>query len=73
MKRKPTKKPSLAISSAASTPIQYEWWLLTPPRDGLVMFTEDIARALVDREARGADLSESATRFVERVLDIVRL
>jgi hypothetical protein len=35
--------------------------------------TEDIARALVDREARGADLSESATRFVERVLDIVRL
>jgi hypothetical protein len=35
--------------------------------------TEDIARALVDREARGAALSESATRFVERVLDIVRL
>jgi hypothetical protein len=35
--------------------------------------TEDIARALVDREARQADLSESATRFVERVLDIVRL
>jgi hypothetical protein len=35
--------------------------------------TEDIARALLDREARQADLSESATRFVERVLDIVRL
>jgi hypothetical protein len=28
--------------------------------------TEDIARALLDREAREADLSESARRFVER-------
>jgi hypothetical protein len=35
--------------------------------------TDDIARALLDREAREADLSESARRFVERVLDIVRL
>jgi hypothetical protein len=35
--------------------------------------TEDIARALLDRDAREADLSESARRFVERVLDIVRL
>jgi hypothetical protein len=35
--------------------------------------TEDVARALLDREAREADLSESARRFVERVLDIVRL
>jgi hypothetical protein len=30
--------------------------------------TEDIARALLEREAREADLSESARRFVERVL-----
>jgi hypothetical protein len=35
--------------------------------------TEDIARALLDREAREADLSESARRFVERVLDIATL
>jgi hypothetical protein len=35
--------------------------------------TEDIARALLDREAREADLSEPARRFVERALDIVRL
>jgi hypothetical protein len=35
--------------------------------------TEDIARALLDREAREADLSESARRFVERVLDIAKL
>jgi hypothetical protein len=33
--------------------------------------TEDIARALLDREAREADLSESARTFVQRVLDIV--
>jgi hypothetical protein len=33
--------------------------------------TEDIARALLDREAREADLSESAKTFVQRVLDIV--
>jgi hypothetical protein len=33
--------------------------------------TEGIARALLEREAREADLSESARRFVERVLDIV--
>jgi hypothetical protein len=31
--------------------------------------TEDVARALLDREAREADLSESATSCVERVLD----
>jgi hypothetical protein len=35
--------------------------------------TEDIARALLDREAREADLSESARRFVERVLDTATL
>jgi hypothetical protein len=35
--------------------------------------TEDIARALLDREAREADLSESARRFVERVLDLAKL
>ena len=35
--------------------------------------TEDIARALLDREAREADLSESARRFVERVLDTASL
>jgi hypothetical protein len=34
--------------------------------------TEDIARALLEREAREGDLSESAKNFVERVLDIVR-
>ena len=33
--------------------------------------TGDIARALLDREAREADLSESARTFVQRVLDIV--
>jgi hypothetical protein len=33
--------------------------------------TEDIARALLEQEARNSDLSESAKRFVERVLDIV--
>src|SRR5215475_5721151 len=32
--------------------------------------TEDVADALLDREARQADLSESAKKFVERVLDI---
>lgn len=32
--------------------------------------TEDIARELLDQEARGRDLSESARKFVERVLDI---
>jgi len=32
--------------------------------------TEDIADALLDREARQGDLSESAKKFVERVLDI---
>src|SRR5262245_51489175 len=32
--------------------------------------TEDIARELLDREARGRDLSESARKFVERVLEI---
>ena len=31
--------------------------------------TEDIGRALLDREAREADLSESARNFVARVLD----
>jgi hypothetical protein len=31
--------------------------------------TEDIARALLEREAREADLSESAKEFVECVLD----
>jgi hypothetical protein len=35
--------------------------------------TEDIARALLEQEARNSDLSESAKRFVERVLDIVGL
>jgi len=32
--------------------------------------TEDIARALLEREAKEGDLSESAMKFVERVLDI---
>ena len=32
--------------------------------------TEDIADALLDREARQGDLSKSAKKFVERVLDI---
>jgi hypothetical protein len=32
--------------------------------------TEDIARALLDREAREGDLSESAKEFVEHMLDI---
>ena len=32
--------------------------------------TEDIARMLLDREAKEGDLSESARRFVEQVLDI---
>jgi hypothetical protein len=35
--------------------------------------TEDIARAMLDREAREADLSESARRFVERELDTASL
>jgi hypothetical protein len=35
--------------------------------------TEDIARALLEREAREGDLSESAKKFVERVLDIATL
>ena len=35
--------------------------------------TEDIARALFDREAREGDLSESAKKFVERVLDTATL
>ena len=35
--------------------------------------TEDIARALLDREAREGDLSESAKKFVERVLDTATL
>jgi hypothetical protein len=35
--------------------------------------TEDIARALLEREAREGDLSESAKKFVERVLDIAML
>jgi hypothetical protein len=35
--------------------------------------TEDIARALLDREASEADLSQSAKRFVERVLDTASL
>jgi hypothetical protein len=35
--------------------------------------TEDIAHALLEREARNADLSESAKRFVERVLDTATL
>jgi hypothetical protein len=35
--------------------------------------TEDIARALLEREARESDLSESAKKFVERVLDIATL
>jgi hypothetical protein len=35
--------------------------------------TEDVARALLDREAREADLSESAKRFVARVLDVATL
>jgi hypothetical protein len=35
--------------------------------------TEDIARALLEREAREAHLSESARRFVERVLDTASL
>lgn len=35
--------------------------------------TEDIAWALLDREAKEGDLSESAMKFVERVLDIARL
>jgi len=34
--------------------------------------TEDIARILLDREAKEGDLSESARRFVERVL-VVRV
>jgi hypothetical protein len=33
--------------------------------------TEDIARALLEQEARNSELSESAKRFVERALDIV--
>jgi hypothetical protein len=32
--------------------------------------TEDIARTLLEREAREGDLSESAKKFVEHVLDI---
>jgi hypothetical protein len=32
--------------------------------------TQDIARELLDREAREGDLSESARRFVQQVLDI---
>jgi hypothetical protein len=35
--------------------------------------TQDIARALLDREAREADLSESARNFVARVLDTATL
>jgi hypothetical protein len=35
--------------------------------------TEDIARALLDREAGNADLSESARNFVARVLDTATL
>jgi hypothetical protein len=35
--------------------------------------TEDIARALLEREASEADLSESAKKFVERVLDTALL
>jgi hypothetical protein len=35
--------------------------------------TEDIARALLEREASEADLSESAKKFVERVLDTASL
>src|SRR5262245_49158584 len=32
--------------------------------------TEDTARALLEEEARGFDLSEPARKFVQRVLDI---
>jgi hypothetical protein len=35
--------------------------------------TEDIARALLEREAREGDLSEPAKEFVERVFDLARL
>ena len=35
--------------------------------------TEDIARALFEREAREADLSQPAKKFVERVLDTAAL
>jgi hypothetical protein len=35
--------------------------------------TDDVARALLNREAREADLSESARRFVARVLDTATL
>jgi hypothetical protein len=35
--------------------------------------TEDIARALLEREAREGDLSESAKKFVEGVLDTATL
>jgi hypothetical protein len=35
--------------------------------------TEDIAHALLEREARKADLSESARTFVARVLDTASL
>jgi hypothetical protein len=35
--------------------------------------TEDIARALLERDAREGDLSESAKKFVGRVLDIAIL
>jgi len=35
--------------------------------------TEHVARALLEREAREADLTESARRFVERVLDTASL
>jgi hypothetical protein len=34
--------------------------------------TEDIARALLEQEAREGDLSESAKTFVERVLNLRR-
>jgi hypothetical protein len=54
---------------SASTPR----WRLTPPRNGLVMSQKTIARALLERDAREGDLSESAKEFVERVLDVATL
>ena len=35
--------------------------------------TEDIARVLLEREAREGDLSEPAKKFTERVFDLARL
>jgi hypothetical protein len=69
MKRQPTNVVNNISDGEYSNPVRVvafntaEGW----SRD----VTEDIARALLDREAREADLSESARTFVQRVLDIV--